>query len=95
MPWVEGSDQREHWRRMDVPPWVGTCQKFQQGRLLMQRYQFVASHATGHATYEYHVETVTNKSRVLAGRMIEHARNCAVCTRENRLGEEDFYGVYK
>ena len=95
MPWEKGTDQREFWRRMDVPTWTGTCQKFQQGRLLMQRYQFVASHATGHVTYSYHVETMTKKSRILAKRMVGHAKACAKCIAEERLREEDVYGVYK
>jgi hypothetical protein len=80
---------------MDVPPWVGTCKKFQEGRLLMQRYQFLATYFEGHATYFYHADTGKRKAKILAKRMVEHAKTCAICIAEDRLLEEDFYGVYK
>jgi hypothetical protein len=48
----------------------------------------------GHATYGHHAETGRHKSKILAGRMKEHARNCAKCTQERRLEDEHFYGVY-
>ena len=95
MPWEEGSDQRHLWRHMDVPEWTGTCVKFQQGRLLMQRYQFIATYFEGHVTYFYHVETGKHKSKILAERMVEHVKTCAICIAEERLGDEEFYGVYK
>jgi hypothetical protein len=61
----------------------------------MQRYQFTADFFRGHATYGYHTETLTTKSRVLAGRMKEHAKKCKICCNERRLNDPNFYGVYK
>lgn len=95
MPWVKGSDQRDNWHHMNVPPWTGTCAKFQQGRLLMQRYQFIHNYFKGSDLYAHHSVWAKERSVELAKRMVEHAKNCAVCMRENRLREDDFYGVYK
>ena len=95
MPWEAGVNQQHLWRRMNVPEWTGTCRKFQQGRLLMQRYQFIAIYFESHDLYAHHTETGKKKSKILAGRMVEHARKCAVCTAEERFNEEHFYGVYK
>jgi hypothetical protein len=61
----------------------------------MQRYQFVAVTFASHMTYAHHAEVCKKKSRILAQRMVEHAKTCARCIAENRLTEEDFYGVYK
>lgn len=91
MPWIEGVNQQDNWFHMDVPPWTGTCAKFQQGRLLMQRYQFVAERSRDPLI----AERVRDRSKILAERMRDHAINCAVCLREKRHLEEDFYGVYK
>ena len=95
MPYEPGSDQRHLWRKMNVPEWTGTCVKFQQGRLLMQRYQFTVEYFRSHDLYAHHSETGTHKSRILAGRMVEHAKGCAICIAEQRFNEEHFYGVFK
>jgi hypothetical protein len=95
MPWIKGVNQQDNWVGMDVPPWTGTCTKFQKGRLLMQRYQWVSATYSGHVTYGFLAQRVRDRSKILAQRMQDHARNCAICTREQRLSEEDFYGVYK
>ena len=95
MVWEEGVNQQHLWTRMNAPEWTGTCKKFQQGRLLMQRYQFIANYYELHDLYAEHSKTGKEKSVVLARRMVDHAKTCAICIAEGRLNEEHFYGVYK
>lgn len=61
----------------------------------MQRYQFTVNLYNGHRLYDHHAVSGREKSVILAKRMVDHARNCAVCQAENRFNEEFFYGVYK
>lgn len=85
---------QDTWRRMDTPERVGTCPKLRQGQRLMQRYQYVFQKGNGTA-YQEIADRCKERSVILAKRMVEHATNCAICTRESVIEEELFYGVYK
>lgn len=95
MTYGDGINKQNLWRNMDVPEWTGTCQKFQQGRLLMQRYQYTANYAKATKHYKHMEKRTREKSVELARRMFEHAKNCATCQQERRLDDQNFYGVYK
>jgi hypothetical protein len=95
MTYGDGINKQHLWRSMDEPPWTGTCAKFQQGRLLMQRYKYVANYAQTTKHYKHKTERMRENARILAGRMFEHAKECQICLRERRLDDENFYGVYK
>jgi hypothetical protein len=95
MTYTPGVNQQQHWRSMDVPQWTGTCRKFQQGRLLMQRYQWTANYAQTTRHYKHMSERMRERAIILAKRMFDHAKECQVCLQEGRLNDEHFYGVYK
>lgn len=60
----------------------------------MQRYQWTFEQFQ-FSDYPEQAEEAKRKSRILAKRMVEHARTCRICASDNALASDIFYGVIK